>query len=213
MNLLNAEGEATSKTDSLIGAMSGIFQAGGVFGVLITTYMMEKWGRKSAVYFCSIIGLLGGALVVAAQNVCDVHRLQIRGRHELLGLRGRQYVDTLSSLLLSSLTSATVPVFVTELAPPALRGLFVGMGGFALATGYALATYMGLAFYYSTNPSTQWRGPYGISLIITAYPLLVMLWTPESPRWLLLANRVDDARPSCQTPAQTSRTMSSITSL
>ena len=125
---------------------------------------------------------------------CYVYRLQICGRHELLGLRGRQYVDPFSSLLLSSLTSATVPVFVTELAPPALRGLFVGMGGFALAVGYALATYMGLAFYYSTNPSTQWRGPYGISLIITAYPLLVMLWTPESPRWLLLASRVDDAR-------------------
>ena len=68
------------------------------------------------------------------------------------------------------------------------------MGGFALACGYALATYMGLAFYYSTNPSTQWRGPYGISLIVTAYPLLVMFWTPESPRWLLMANRADEAK-------------------
>ena len=194
MNLLHSEGEATSKTNSLIGAMSGVFQAGGVFGVLITTYIMEKWGRKSAVCFCSIIGLLGGALVVAAQNVAMFIVFKFVAGMSSWGF---VVVSTWTSshlFSLSSLTSVTVPVFVTELAPPALRGLFVGMGGFALACGYALATYMGLAFYYSTNPSTQWRGPYGISLIITAYPLLVMLWTPESPRWLLLANRVDDAR-------------------
>lgn len=68
------------------------------------------------------------------------------------------------------------------------------MDGFGIAMGYALATYMGLAFYHSTNPSTQWRGPYGISLIFSGFPLFVMLFAPESPRWLLMANRVDDAK-------------------
>lgn len=87
-----------------------------------------------------------------------------------------------------------VPVYTAELAPPALRGLFVGMDGFGIALGYALATYMGLAFFHSTNPSTQWRGPYGVSLIFSAYPLFVMLFAPESPRFLLLANRTDDAK-------------------
>lgn len=68
------------------------------------------------------------------------------------------------------------------------------MDGFGIALGYALATYMGLAFFHSTNPSTQWRGPYGVSLIFSAYPLFVMLFAPESPRFLLLANRTDDAK-------------------
>lgn len=70
----------------------------------------------------------------------------------------------------------------------------MGMNGVCIALGYALATYMGLAFFYSTNMSTQWRGPYGISLIFTALPALLAWFLPESPRWLLMSNRVDDAK-------------------
>lgn len=95
----------------------------------------------------------------------------------------------------SSLTNDLLaPVYTAELAPPALRGLFVGMNGLGIALGYALATYVGLGFYYSTNPSAQWRGSFGIALIFSALPLLAMLWVPESPRWLLMVNRVEDAK-------------------
>lgn len=68
------------------------------------------------------------------------------------------------------------------------------MNGVGIALGYSLATYMGLAFFYSTNASTQWRGPYGVSLIFTALPALIVRFIPESPRWLLMINRVDDAK-------------------
>lgn len=69
MNLLDDQGVWSSQATPLIGAMSGVFQAGGVFGIIGVTYVMEKWGRKAAVYLCSIIGLIGGALVCASQNV------------------------------------------------------------------------------------------------------------------------------------------------
>lgn len=69
MHLLDDQGLPTDKTQSLIGAMSGVFQAGGVFGIFMTTYVMEKWGRKAAIVFCSVVSLIGGALVCAAQNV------------------------------------------------------------------------------------------------------------------------------------------------
>jgi MFS family permease len=69
MNLLDGQGVWSSQATPLIGAMSGVFQAGGVFGIIGVTYVMEKWGRKAAVHLCSIIGLIGGALVCASQNV------------------------------------------------------------------------------------------------------------------------------------------------
>ena len=39
------------------------------------------------------------------------------------------------------------PVYTSELAPPALRGLFVGMDGFGIALGTCLANYMGTSLY------------------------------------------------------------------
>jgi hypothetical protein len=38
----------------------------------------------------------------------------------------------------------TAPVYSAELAPPGLRGLFVGMNGVNIALGYGLASYMGM---------------------------------------------------------------------
>ena len=70
----------------------------------------------------------------------------------------------------------------------------MGMNGLGIALGYALATYMGLAFYHSSDPSAQWRGPYGLALIFSALPLVVMTYAPESPRWLLMANRGEEAK-------------------
>jgi hypothetical protein len=57
------------------------------------------------------------------------------------------------------------PMYSAELAAPDLRGLMVGLNGINIALGYALASYMGLAFYYSHDPTTQWRSPLGIALV------------------------------------------------
>jgi MFS family permease len=87
------------------------------------------------------------------------------------------------------------PVYTAELAPPKLRGFFVGMNGMGITIGYSLASYMGLAFYYVQNdPAAQWRGPLGLALIFPAIQLLVILWAPESPRYLLMKGRVEEAR-------------------
>lgn len=68
------------------------------------------------------------------------------------------------------------------------------MNGMTITMGYALATYMGLAFYYTENPSAQWRGPLGLGLIFPLIQLLIIIWAPESPRYLLMKGRVEEAR-------------------
>lgn len=70
----------------------------------------------------------------------------------------------------------------------------VGMNGVNIAIGYALASYMGLAFFYSDNPATQWRAPLGIALIWPLVMIGVCLIVPESPRFLLMHGRIDEAR-------------------
>ena len=91
--------------------------------------------------------------------------------------------------------TSTAPVYCAELAPPKLRGFFVGMNGMGITLGYSLASYMGLAFYYdSKNPNAQWRGPLGLALIFPVFQLLVIIWAPESPRYLLMKGRTEEAR-------------------
>lgn len=70
----------------------------------------------------------------------------------------------------------------------------VGLNGVNLTFGYALSSLMGLAFYHVKDPSAQWRAPLGLALI---WPILVSIscfFIPESPRYLLMHGRIDEAR-------------------
>lgn len=49
-------------TNQIIGAISGLFSAGGVFGSLGMAWMCNKHGRKAALTISSVIGVVGGAL-------------------------------------------------------------------------------------------------------------------------------------------------------
>jgi MFS family permease len=75
-----------------------------------------------------------------------------------------------------------------------MRGFFAGMNGVSVGIGYSFATYMGLAFYGTGSPSLQWRGPLGLAVIFSFIPLASLLFVPESPRYLLMAGRVDEAK-------------------
>lgn len=55
--------------DELIGAMSGVFQAGAAINVFIAAWVSDKWGRKAGFYWCSFLSLFGGALEAGAVNV------------------------------------------------------------------------------------------------------------------------------------------------
>jgi hypothetical protein len=55
---------------------------------------------------------------------------------------------------------------------------------------------MGMAFYYAPYGDAQWRGPLGIALIFPFMMLLIIFLplVPESPRFLLMRGRIDEAR-------------------
>lgn len=90
--------------------------------------------------------------------------------------------------------TSTAPVYTAELAPPEMRGFFVGMNGVLIAVGYAIASYMGLAFFYvKDSPAAQWRGPLGLALFFPIMMLVIICFVPESPRWLLMKGRHEEA--------------------
>jgi len=51
-----------------------------------------------------------------------------------------------------------------------------------------------MAFFYAKSPVAQWRGALGIALIFPIIMLIVICFVPESPRWLLMKGRNDEAR-------------------
>ncbi|KAJ9137145.1 Sugar transporter [Pleurostoma richardsiae] len=92
----------------------------------------------------------------------------------------------------SSMCSA--PQYMAEIAPPHLRGRLVGIFGACFQVGSIIMTAAMMGFTKWDN-DYQWRCP----LILEAlFPFLVCsliyLWCPESPRYLVMKGRTEEAR-------------------
>ncbi len=56
-------------TNRIVGAISGLFSAGGFIGSLSMAWMCDKKGRKAALALSSIIGVAGGALQAGSAHI------------------------------------------------------------------------------------------------------------------------------------------------
>jgi MFS family permease len=73
MHLIDLEtGEVTPNGNRLIGSFSGVFQAGAFFGVIIASWVMDRFGRKAGVAYCSFFSLFGGAWLTGSTNAAMV---------------------------------------------------------------------------------------------------------------------------------------------
>ena len=55
------------------------------------------------------------------------------------------------------------------------------------------SAWVGYGAYFATNPTVQWRLPLGISCLAPLVLLIGTYWIPESPRYLTLVGRKEEA--------------------
>lgn len=90
-------------------------------------------------------------------------------------------------------SSVLAPVYIAEIAPPARRGMLVGLFQLAIVTGILVA-YLSNAIVAQIVRDAAWRWKLGITAAPALVFLLLLLRIPDSPRWLLTRGRDDEAR-------------------
>lgn len=104
------------------------------------------------------------------------------GKNDLLTCKDRSFVNL-----------ATVPVWVAELSPPKVRGILIDIHATFMIGGYTISKYMGLAFYF-VQSDDAWRGAMSLSMVLPLFILCGLYWMPESPRYLISKDRVEEAQ-------------------
>jgi MFS family permease len=59
----------STDADSYIGAINGLFQAGGFVGTLISSSVADHYGRRVAILTSSIVCVIGGALQAGSIHI------------------------------------------------------------------------------------------------------------------------------------------------
>ncbi|KAH8692581.1 general substrate transporter [Talaromyces proteolyticus] len=169
------DSEKYAYTNRIIGAINGIFSAGGVFGAIFSAWMSEVHGRKRTLSITAIITLIGGALQTGSVHV------------------GMFLVGRFVSGFGAGMLITVVPVFQSEVAPPESRGMLVSLNGVLIVVAYSLAAWIGVACYFSANLAFQWRFPLAVQILWPLLLLATLPIVPESPRWLLANGNTEAA--------------------
>jgi MFS family permease len=90
--------------------------------------------------------------------------------------------------------SSIVPVWQAETSGAKNRGKHVVLDGLFISLGYTLESWINLGFFeFKTGPVT-WRPNIAISTFFSIVLIASVYLFPESPRWLVMKQRGDQAR-------------------
>lgn len=182
-------GFADSKNATVSSNVVSLLTAGCFFGAIGAAWLNERFGRRYSLMGLSVVFLIGAALQTGAH-------------HEIGLIYGGRVIAGLGIGGMSSIT----PIFVSESAPPAVRGRIAGLFQEFLVIGSTFAYWLGYGVnLHMPSKTKQWRVPVAIQLIPGGFMLLGLFFLKESPRWLMSKGRHEEAVESlcfirCDTP-------------
>jgi len=145
---------------------------GAAAGAALAAWLSVHFGRKRSLVLSAALFVLGslGSAAATSPEVLIVARL-------VLGLA-------------IGIAAFTAPLYLAEIAPENKRGAMISTYQLMITIGIFVAFLSDTAFSYIE----AWRWMLGIIALPGALFLLGVLVLPESPRWLVLRGRHDDAR-------------------
>ncbi|MEJ2248373.1 MAG: sugar porter family MFS transporter [Candidatus Lokiarchaeota archaeon] len=144
---------------------------GAVIGALIGGSLADHYGRREMIIIAAII-FAGGAIGTSlTPNI-------------IILIIGRIVVG-----IAIGMASFIAPLYVSELAPPKIRGSLVSFNQLFVTIGIVISYLVDYAF----SPINGWRYMLGLAAIPAAVLLIAMTFMPKSPRWLVNNGKINEA--------------------
>ncbi|MEO5603299.1 MAG: sugar porter family MFS transporter [Cyclobacteriaceae bacterium] len=163
---------------------------GSIVGVAISGELSDRFGRKILLVLASVLFFLSALGCTLLPSAFWIIAFRILGG---VGI---------------GVASIIVPLYISEIAPAAIRG--------RLVTSYQLAVTIGILLAYLTNGALLsysldhtgadlnglfnflfveevWRGMFSVLILPSLLFLLGLTLVPESPRWLIQRHRNEEA--------------------
>ena len=147
---------------------------GAAVGALSAGYPAERFGRKKVITVIAFIFSITSIFCALAPNWITLVIARFIGG------------------LAIGASSVLGPMYIAEIAPANIRGRLVAFFQFNVTFGLLLAYTSN--YLFSGIGENAWRWMLGIVAIPSLIFFLLTLIIPESPRWLIKHNRINEAR-------------------
>ncbi|RSL68720.1 hypothetical protein CEP54_002632 [Fusarium duplospermum] len=156
-------------------AAVAVYQIGCFLGAVLILFYGERWGRKSSTFWGSLIMIIGTIMQASA------HEYGLFSAGRVVGGIG------------NGMVTSTIPTWQSECARPHQRGFLITLSGALISGGIMISYWVDYGFYFLSG-SVRWRFPVSFQSFFTIVVMIGLLYLPDSPRWLAMQGRVDEAR-------------------
>ncbi|OAA60303.1 General substrate transporter [Niveomyces insectorum RCEF 264] len=169
---------SSSAVSNLQGWVVSAMLLGQLAGVIFSGPVGEVYGRKPVIMIAAILYIIGAILMSA--NFGSVAEL---------------LVGRVISGLGSGFGMTVGAVYISEIAPRALRGCMGAIYNVNIMMGVTAAYFINYASKIHLNPASSWQ--WRAALVLQAIPAVALLagypFFPESPRFLVLKDKSEEA--------------------
>ncbi|RYO78976.1 hypothetical protein DL764_010065 [Monosporascus ibericus] len=175
IDTVHTTGEEKARKSTLQGFTIATFVIGALVGSLSCSYTGDKFGRRNCIFGAAVLTLIGEILECLSWSFAQL-------------IVGRVVIGVGIGML-----SSIVPVWQSETAGAKNRGQQVVLTGLFICLGYVLESWINLGFFTLPEGPATWRPPIAIACFFSVVLMASTYFFPESPRWLVLNNRKEEA--------------------
>ncbi|KAK2788414.1 hypothetical protein FQN51_002907 [Onygenales sp. PD_10] len=159
------------KSSWVSGMVISLYDVGCFIGSMAVGSLADIYGRERTLALSSVIFVIGAVLQAASYSIAQI---------------------TIGRIVLGvavGVCAAGVPLYVSEIAPPKLRGRIIGIEQMILCLGELFAFWLNYGLNFIPMKD-WWRIPLAIQIVpAVIFGVGCWYWVPPSPRWLVAHDR------------------------
>ncbi|KAG2418185.1 hypothetical protein HFD88_001286 [Aspergillus terreus] len=172
-SLSAAEKSAQSTRQGIVVAAYNL----GCFAGSIPTIWVGNWlGRRKTIFLGSSIMVVGALLQCTSYDLAQL------------------IVGRLVTGFGNGMNTSTVPTWQSECCKSNRRGQLVMIEGAMITCGITISYWVDFGLLFADPNEAAWRFPLAFQIFFAAIILVFVMFLPESPRWLVLKGREDEAK-------------------
>ncbi|KAL3440968.1 general substrate transporter [Aspergillus insuetus] len=166
---------------TLQGWMVSVLTLGAMFGALLNGPIADTFSRRWSILYANLVFLLGSAIQAGAVTIPML------------------FVGRFIAGVAVGMLSMVVPLYLSEVAPPNLRGSLVALQQLAITLGIMIAFWLDYGTQHiggtgEGQSPAAWRFPLAFQCVPSLVLAGATVGLPYSPRWLVQVGREEEAR-------------------
>ncbi|OAL26888.1 hypothetical protein AYO20_09921 [Fonsecaea nubica] len=158
------------------GQIVSTYYLGCIVGAFISIFVGDTFGRRRAIMLACTLVVIGGTIQASSYSL------------------GQLFPGRVIAGMGTGMNTTAIPMWQSETSKAKHRGKMIVLQLTLVLSGVVVVSWMNYGLSFADATSVSWRFPIAFQNFFALASIALTFLMPESPRWLCLKDRNDEAR-------------------